>query len=393
MSSARPQYIVCGLALSILACRIEAETATPDQTQPATERSCAPLVEELRAKRVAEPWPGESSFGDHRTQLGEACDGGCGAACLELARLSSDADEFKRHNEKACELGELTACMLAEPPTPERANKLCDAGDVLGCGAAVALAFEATPDQPPNWERVAQAAKAGCSENDGRSCSIEAWVACASVDTCDTSATAAASKAASAMPTADVLETLALVHCHAGAPEQADSALAAACTSGQQDACARRCEVLRDDQPLLVREAERDRYLRIFTAMELQANVAPYWYVALSAMDAEQLAGFEDILNRFTPPPTQAGAKAKVPPKVRERFPVLVEAILRAPQLDANKIKYWFSRLPDMTDEQRGNLLENLRNQWWMIAEDPGKSPRAFVERVRLGGGGLQGTW
>jgi hypothetical protein len=189
-----------------------------------------------------------------------------------------------------------------------------------------------------------------------------------------------------------VLETLALVHCHAGAHEDADATLAAACAAGHTDSCARRCEVLRD-QPLLVREAERAAYDRILTAMALQTDVAPYWYVVLSSMDGEQLVGFEEMLNRFTPPHSEAGAKATVPGDLRERFPVLVEAILRSPQLDAKQIRYWFKRLPDMTEEQRVNLIGSLRNQWWVIPGEPGKSPHAFVERVRLHGGGLAPAW
>ncbi len=367
---------------------------SPDGAKPGSENACnSSMIAELRAQRAAEPWPGTSSFSDHRAQLQGSCEGGCGVACLELARTSSDMAEFDAYNQKACELGDATGCTLAELPTPESAAKLCEAGEVLACATAAALAFEAAPDQPADFERVAQAAKSGCANNDGRACSIEAWLACVGVGTCDASAIAPASKAASVMPTAEILETLALVHCHSGAAEQADSVLAAACEAGHTDSCARRCEIMNGAGPLLVREAERARYDGILVAMALQADLAPHWYVALSAMDTEQLADFEAMLNRFMPAMTEAGAKAKVPPDVRERFPVLVEAILRAPQVDAKKIKYWFGRLPDMTDEQRGNLLESLRNQWWVLAGEPGESPRGFVDRVRLSGGGLTPAW
>lgn len=398
MSGFNLRYVVCGLVggfvLSLFGCRIEGATTKADDARPRGKAACTSKhIAELRAQRLAQPWPDGPSFTDHRAQLLEVCEGGCGIACLEFARTSAGPAEVDGHHQKACELGESIGCTLAEPPTLESATKLCESGDALACGTALALEFEAAPDHSPAWDRVTQAAKDGCAANDGRSCAIEAWVACMAGGTCDASAITSASKAASLVPTAEILETLALVQCHAGAREDADATLAAACKAGHEDSCARRCEVLRDDRPQLVREAERERYDRILTAMALQADVAPHWYVALSAMDAEQLAGFETMLGLFTPAPTDAGAKAKVPEAVRERFPVLVEAILRAPQLDAKQIRYWFGRLPDMTDEQRTNLLESLRNQWWIIPGDPGKSPRAFVERVRFGGGGFAPAW
>jgi hypothetical protein len=172
-----------------------------------------------------------------------------------------------------------------------------------------------------------------------------------------------------------------------------DATLTAACESGHTDSCARRCEVLRDDHPVLVREADRAAYDRILIAMALQTDVAPHWYVVLSTMDSEQLVGFEQMLTRFIPPLSEAGAKATVPGDLRERFPILVEAILRSPQVDAKKIKYWFGRLPDMTQEQRVNLLASLSNQSWVIPGEPGKSPHAFVEQVRLQSGGLSPAW
>src|SRR5690606_35211505 len=102
-----------------------------------------------------------------------------------------------------------------------------------------------------------------------------------------------------------------------------------------------------------------------------------------------QLADFEDMLAKFLPPVTEPGAKAKVPAAVREQAPELIEAILRSPQLDAKKIAYWIKRLPDMNDEQRINLLESLRKQWWIIPADGSLTPATFVEQVRLRGGGL----
>jgi hypothetical protein len=384
--------IVCGvtwLALLLVGCRIEGQTASGGDSKG--KLACTnSMVTKLRAQRLAEP---SASFSDHRARLLDTCEGGCGVACLELARTSSDPAELDRYNQNACELSEAVGCTLAEPPTLEHAGSLCESGDALACATALALEFEAQPEQPLQWDRVARASAAGCASNDGRSCSVEAWVRCAVQNSCDATAIASASKAASLVPTPEVLETLALVHCHAGAPEDADSSLAAACEAGHTDSCARHCEVLRDDRPLLVREAERATYDRILTWMALQTDTAPQWYVVLSSMDGEQLAGFEKMLTIFTPELSKSGAKAKVPDELRERFPVLVEAILRSPQLDTKKIKYWFSRLPDMTEEQRVNLLDNLRNQWWVIPGEAGKSPQAFVERARLHGGGLWPAW
>jgi hypothetical protein len=401
MSAPDRRYIVRWLgciALSLVGCPTDGETVTPDASTPHSDAACskdagASLVSELRAQRLEARGLADAStrFADHRARLLDACDDGCGVACLELARTSTDSVELARYNKQSCERSQATGCTLAEPPTPEHASSLCDSGDALACATALSLSFETQPQQATIWDRVAQAAVAGCSANDGRSCSVDAWVRCTS--SCDASAIASASKAANLLPTPEVLETLAIVQCHAGAREDADATLTAACAAGHADSCARGCGVLRDDQPLLVREAERAAYDRISIAMALQTDVAPHWYVVLSSMDSEQLVGFEDMLNRFTPPLSEAGAKAKVPDDLRERFPVLVEAILRAPQLDAKKIRYWFGRLPAMTEEQRLNLIESLRNQWWVLPGEPGKSPHAFVERVRLHGGGLSPAW
>jgi hypothetical protein len=383
------------LALSLVGCPIDGETVSADGSNARGGGSCkkdggASLVSELRSQRLADA---STSFTDHRASLLDACEGGCGIACLELARTSTDPAELDRYNQKACELAQAVGCTLAESPTPEHAGSLCDSGDALACATALALEFEAKPEQPTVWDRVAQAASKGCAANDGRSCSVDAWLRCTTAQQCDATAIASASKAADLVPTPDVLETLAIVHCHAGAREDADATLTAACEAGHTDSCARRCELVRDDRPLLVREAERATYDRILIAMALQTDTAPHWYVVLSSMDSEQLVGFENMLNRFTPPVSEAGVKAKVPGDLRERFPVLVEAILRSPQLDGKQIRYWFGRLPDMTEEQRVNLIASLRNQWWAIPGEPGKSPHAFVERVRLHGGGLAPAW
>jgi hypothetical protein len=405
MSAPNRRYIVrwlgC-LTLSLVGCPIDGETVAGDGATSRGEAACTKnsrdagesLVTELRTQRVAAQSLADAStsYTDHRSRLLDACEGGCGIACLELARTSADAAELDRYHQKACELSQASGCTLAEPPTPEHAGSLCDSGDALACATARALEFEAQPEQPTDWVPVAQAASAGCAANDGRSCSLDAWVRC-TAQQCDATAVASASKAANLVPTPDVLETLAIVQCHTGAREDADATLSAACKVGHTDSCARRCEILRDDQPMLVREAERAAYDRILTAMALQTNVEPYWYMVLSTMDSEQLAGFEKMLTIFTPALSEPGAKAQVAPELREKFPVLVEAILRSPQLDAKQIKYWFSRLPEMTEDQRVNLIESLRNQWWVIPGEPGKSPQAFVERVRFQSGGLSPAW
>jgi hypothetical protein len=396
MSGPNRCNVVCGvaglawLALSLVGCRIEGTTTSGEGNARGKTACTKSLIADLRAQRLAEP---SASFTDHRVRLLDACEGGCGVACLEFARTSSDPAELDRYNQSACELSQAVGCTLAEPPTLEQAGSLCESGDALACATAIALEFEAQPEQAPAWDRVARASAAGCASNDGRACSVDAWVRCAVMNSCDATAIASASKAASLVPTADVLETLALVHCHAGAREDSDATLAAACEAGHTDSCARRCEILREDRPLLVREADRAIYDRILTWMALQTDAAPYWYVVLSSMDSEQLAGFEKMLSIFTPALSESGTKAIVPEELRERFPVLVEAILRSPQLDSKKIKYWFSRLSDMTEEQRVNLLENLRGQWWVIPGEPGKSPHAFVERARLHGGGVWPAW
>jgi hypothetical protein len=405
MSAPNRRYIVrwlgC-LTLSLVGCPGDGETVTSEDATARGQGSCTKntrdggesFVSELRAQRLSSQGLADASasFTEHRARLLDACEGGCGMACLELARTSSEADELDRYNQAACELSQSVGCELAEPPTLEHANSLCKSGDALACATALALELETKPEQPIAWDRVAQAATAGCAANDGRSCSLDAWVRCTTAQ-CDATAITSASKAANLVPTSDVLETLALVQCHAGAPEDANATLTIACDAGLTDSCARRCEVLRDDRPMLVREAERAVHERILTAMSLQSDLAPHWYVVLSSMDGEQLAGFETMLNAFTPALSEAGAKAKVSDDLRERFPVLVEAILRSPQLDAKQIRYWFSRLPDMTEEQRVNLIGSLRNQWWVIPGEPGKSPEAFIERVRLQAGGLSPTW
>lgn len=388
------------LTLSLVGCPVEGETVAADSSTPRGDATCtkdggASLVSELRSQRLGARSLADAAttFTDHRARLLDACDDGCGLACLELARTSADPVELDRYNESACKLSQADGCTLAEPPTPELASSLCDSGDVLACATVLALAFEAQPDQPLVWDRVARASSEGCAANDGRSCSVEAWLRCTSEPGCDATAITSASKAARLVPTPEVQEMLALVQCQAGAREDANATLTAACEAGNTDSCARRCELLRDDHPVLVREADRATHDRILIAMALQTDVAPHWYVALSTMDSEQLVAFELMLARFTPPLSEAGAKATVPADLREQFPVLVEAILRSPQVDAKKIKYWFGRLPDMTQEQRVNLLGSLRNQWWVIPGEPGKSPHAFVERVRLQSGGLSPAW
>jgi len=141
--------------------------------------------------------------------------------------------------------------------------------------------------------------------------------------------------------------------------------------------------------PVLVRAAERQRYDRVALLLLLQHDVTPGWYATLSAMSSGELAEFEALLEAFTPPISEAAAKVSVPAELRERYPALVESIVRSPQLDGKQVRYWLDRLPKLTDEQRDNLVDSLRKQWWIIAGDPGRSPQAFIDRVTLQHGGL----
>jgi tetratricopeptide (TPR) repeat protein len=334
------------------------------------------LVTQLRAQRL-EAGEDPTSYAQHRSTLRDACGQGCGAACLEFARNSwepSEADEF---NTLACTHDEPDGCAWAGGAAEPARGELCERGDPLAC-------------VDPAPEHLASQSAAACETNDGRSCSTHAWARCGEAGECDELAIESARKAAQLVPEPAIIETLGAVYCHAGQLEQADASFAEACERGEQDSCGRRCEQLRPARTIVVREAERETYAEILTMIALQSNAREDWYLALSVMSLDELREFEAALQRFTPALSEPGAKAKVPEAVREQYPELVAALLRGPQLDAKKLVYWFKRLPDMTDEQRTNLLESLRSQWWVIPGDPNSTPDALVERVRNSSGGLR---
>jgi hypothetical protein len=379
--------LVALLVASSSGCKVEGETspggAGPNEASDA--QACAKgdraagnrLVTQFRQQRLSGAPP---SFADQRASLREACDGACSPACLELARTSASADELAIFSKAACTHGETLGCTLSAAPQAGSAGELCDAGEVLGCAALLSLE---PGEHAPNWERVTTAAAKGCASDDGRACGVQAWIRCAVAGQCDAEALDAARKAAQLVPIPEILETLALVQCHAGQPEQADESLSAACEAGTQDACARRCESLLT-HPVLVRETSRGSYERVATLIALQPDATADWYSVLSAMDAAQLVDFERVLDRFTPKLSDPGSKAQVAASLREQYPALIEAILRSPQLDAKQIQYWLGRLPDMTEEQRANLLESLRKQWWVVPGDDAQPPQAYVDHVRL---------
>jgi hypothetical protein len=383
-------------ALALLSCRVEGETAPPGgPASGGAQAACIAgdrgagetFVAELRAQRLGEKPP---SFEDQRARLREACEGGCGPACLEYARTSATQAEFDAFNHHACAHGEALGCTLEAGPDAEAAAKLCADGEVLGCAAQLSAG---EGELQASWDRLGQAAAEACERDEGRACAARAWARCAGASECDAEAIAAADKGARLVPSPELIETLALVRCHAGEAEAADAGLAAACAAGLEDSCARSCETLRPARPILVREAERPRYEQIMVLIALQVDASDDWYAVVSAMDAEQLAGFEEVLERLTPPVTEPGAAAEVPEDLRAQYPELVEAILRSPQLEADQIGYWLGRLPDMSEEQRTNLFESLRKQWWVIPGEPGRTPQAYVDRVRLRSGGLSPTW
>lgn len=373
------------VALALAGCQIDGQTESQRPTGEAGDRSsrCAggdraageQLVAELRRARLDQ----SADLASARATLGEACEAGCGVTCLELARSSFVADEVTRWHRKACDLGEPRGCQLSSTLDLATAGELCDAGEMFGCAGLLRLAADE--------QRVVDAAARGCASDDGRACSVHAWIRCG-LGPCDATAIESAQKAARLLPEPEVVETLALVLCHAGQPEQADQQLASACAAGIQDACERRCESLLGTS-LLVREPRRASYERIATLLLLQLDARASWYSTLSAMDEAELDGFQAILESFTPPISEPAAKVAIPAGLREQFPALVESILRSPQLDEKQIRYWFSRLPDMTNEQRANLVDSLRKQWWIIPGEQGRTPQAYVDGVRLHNGGF----
>ncbi|PRP90486.1 hypothetical protein ENSA5_65050 [Enhygromyxa salina] len=332
------------------------------------------LIAQLRAGRLD---ASADDYAAHRGSLRSACTEGCAAACLEFAHNSWDPDEAAEFRQLACTHGSSEAC------SPDPAAR-CDQGELRACA-------EVSPD------RVATLSAAGCAANDGRACSVQAWTRCTGVSdevsdgatTCDELAIEAARKATQLVPEPEIEETLGVVYCHAGQPSQADASFAAACERGVQDACGRSCQELRPGRALVVRDSQQPTYAHILTLIALQSNVSEGWFLALSAMNDEELGGFVDMLEHFTPPLSEPGAKAKVPEDLAAQYPELVAALLRSPQVDAKKIKYWFGRLPEMSDEQRTNLMNSLRNQWWVIPGDESRTPTSFVEAVHLQHGGF----
>jgi hypothetical protein len=359
----------------------------------ASAQSCA-SDPSLGEQLVADYRTGRAAGGElaaARASLRESCEAGCAAACLEHAHTSATRSESAESWRHACEAGGEIGCSYAKPPDGATATQLCERGELLGCATALLLDPDRAAD-PANWQPLTNAARTGCEANDGRACSVQAWLACSLAETCDADAITLAERAARLLPNPEIIEGLAIVQCRAGQAEAANSTLADSCTAGNTDACARTCETLRG-QAVLVRADASARMQTISLYLALNLDMQPNWYTVASAMDATQLDSFEQMLAKFLPPVTEAGQKAKVPAGLREQAPELVEAILRSPQVDAKKIAYWFKRLPDMPEDQRVNLLESLRKQWWIIPGDPGQTPQSYVDTVRLRSGGLSPSW
>lgn len=311
-----------------------------------------------------------------RGELREACEAGCGVACLEYARNSWDPSEADDYNQRACDAGEADGCARLTSADASARAQLCERGDPLAC-------FGAQPQQ------LHERGAAACERNDGRACAAQGWARCGFLGECDGEAVEVASKAARLVPEAPVLEVLAALQCHAGQVEDANGTLSQSCEAGVNDACERSCEQLRPDMALLVRAAERAIYDEILTLTALQGNTDPGWIPTVSVMSVAELQKLQKVLQVFTPAMTDDGAAAKVSDEIRAAYPEIVAAILRAPQLDAKKIKYWIKRLPEMDDEQRLNLLDSLRNQWWMLPEEGSRTPADVIDDARWTNGGL----
>lgn len=377
---------------ALASCEVEGETK-PAASRGSDDRASAcaggdagageGLVAELREQRLA-----GASFADHQAELAAACEAGCAAACLEHARNEPTA-EAQARNRQACELGAQSGCDLAGDLKADIATSLCEGGEVLACAALQRAALREGGELEAGRGALLAAAEAGCEAKDGRSCSLAAWTRCAGLGQCDAAAIASADKAAKLTPLAPILETRALVQCHAGEAEAADASLASACAEGHELACDRACEQI-GERRLLLHGSARSDYQRLLALLELQNEAPPAWLVVISAMSPEELAKFTTVLEVFTPPITEAGAKVEIPEQLRADYPTLVEAILRSPQLEAKKIKYWFGRLPDMDEEQRANLFESLRKQWWVIPAEGSQTPQGFIDELRLKKGGHQ---
>lgn len=339
--------------------------------------ACAPnLIAAFRDQRLSQSSADleslASSYAEARGGLERECESGCAVACTELGRTHADLEQAQVLLGRACELGSPTACGLRLGASPEEAKASCEAGEFLACPVADA----------PSSSAVAQAA---CADHDVRGCASAAWLACAA-SSCDERALGWADEALVLAPTAPVVSTFAASYCAAGQGERADEVAEAMCSAGVGEACGRRC-VQAYAAPVFVAEGQLELAKELVVLIELQSASDPSWTLAMGLMSAEALEGYAEILRRFTPKPSEPGAAAKIDLALREQFPTLVAAIERAPQLDAKKIRYWLKRLPDMTEEQRTNLLSSLRKQWWMIAEDGATSPADYVAQTIAGAG------
>ncbi|MCA9699610.1 MAG: hypothetical protein KC431_18935, partial [Myxococcales bacterium] len=334
------------------------------------------FVAELRAQRLEQP---QADYAAHAQALTQACDAGCGVACYEGAHAIWESRESKRLLQTACTLGEAGACDSAETEA-EALQQHCGEGRLEACQLLLSKGGEG---QAALWAQVESSGSQACEALDARGCAAAAWARCAGAGTCDEQALAAADKATLLVPSPAHRQLLALVQCYDGQTEAADATLAQACSAGSSDDCERRCEALPQERSALVRGDERALWQGFVGIIDLQGGDVASWYPTLSSLDRTELARFAKLIETFTPPLSEAGAQAKVPAGLAEQYPVLVEALRRSPQTDAKKIKYWFGRIPQMTDEQRNNLADSLRNHWWMMPGEGTITPHAFVDLAR----------
>lgn len=361
-----------GVGVVAGACR-PAGVGIKDPGEGGDAGSCA-SAEQGRA-RVAELRGATLDEAERLAVLDGACERGCAQACVEYGRRSATLATLAAYAERACAAGEPLGCSIAE--LPSGAVELCASDEWLGCAAAVGEA----EDRAQAWAELESRARAACDALDARACTVAAWARCAGPEGCDADALALASRAVELGPPTGALEAQAALSCASADVEAADAALAASCAAGVSGDCERSCERF-GELSLLVRAREHEDLARVGLLLNLQAERTPAWLALTSVMNAEELADFEALVEAFTPPRTEAAAKVTAPAAVREAHPVLVEAILRSPQVDAKKAKYWFGRLPDMDDEQRHNLFESLRNQWWVIPGEDSATPEQQLDTV-----------
>lgn len=62
-------------------------------------------------------------------------------------------------------------------------------------------------------------------------------------------------------------------------------------------------------------------------------------------------------------PPKTSGSSAAVPGDIRQRFPELIELILKSESMNDEERQYWIGILPVMTPEQIQSLKEILENE------------------------------